>query len=200
MTPGIASSRAELSCPLLSFHHIFCLPEPSLTLALLFLSALLFSFVQSNSSLHLSVCFLLTLRLLSLTRRPPLSSPHSPLVHPLPSSSHFSLCHVLRRRLRPILFFLAFNLLFYNYMSSMTDQQRLVLQGEKKGAEIQFTKSLYAQQASLTIGIPAVRGIGNPALCALSSLQSSPVAPQTLIMLHVHIQYPCCRYTVYVDI
>lgn len=32
---------------------------------------------------------------------------------------------------------------------------------------MELTTSLDAQQASLTTGIPAVRGIGNPALCAL---------------------------------
>lgn len=53
----------------------------------------------------------------------------------------------------------------------MTDQQRLVLQ-EK--AEIHLKKSLYVQQVSFTTVIPAVRGIGNPALCALSPSQGSP--------------------------
>lgn len=54
----------------------------------------------------------------------------------------------------------------------MTDQQRLVLQ-EK--AEIHLPKPLYVLQVSFTTGIPAVCGIGNPALCALSSLQSSQI-------------------------
>lgn len=42
-----------------------------------------------------------------------------------------------------------------------------------------------------------MRGIGNPALCALSSLQSSPTAPRTQILYHV--QYPCWRYMVFQD-
>lgn len=70
------------------------------------------------------------------------------------------------------LFFLTFNLLLNNYLSSMADDQRLVLQ-EK--SEIHLPKPLYVQQVSFTTGIPAVCGIGNPALHALSSLQSSPI-------------------------
>lgn len=54
----------------------------------------------------------------------------------------------------------------------MTEQLRLGLQ-EK--AEIHLTKSLYMEQVSFTAGTPAVCGIGNPALCALSSLQSSVI-------------------------
>lgn len=42
----------------------------------------------------------------------------------------------------------------------------------------------HSQQA-----FPAVRGIGNPALCALSSLQSSTATPHTWI-LPVHVQHP----------
>lgn len=186
MTPGIASRRAELSSPLLPPH---LLPPGAVSH---FGSAVSVSpaFIQSNPSLHLSPCFLLALQLLSLT---PISVILSFILCPrcltFPSVSlALTRLSLFGQPLSPNLFFLTFNLLLDNYLSSMTDQQRLVSQ-EK--AEIHLTKSLYVQQVSFTTGFPAVRGIGNPALCALSSLQSSP----TWISPHVHVQYPCWRYT-----
>lgn len=181
MTPGIASSMAELSSPLLPAH---LLPPRALSH---FGSAVSVSTALSRlfSQIHLSISLCASYQLhsfyLSLAL-PPLSSSQrsssalvvslfpSPCVSPsLPSLSFSSL-------FRPISFFLTFNLLLNNYLSSMTDRQRLVLQ-EK--AEFHLTKSLYVHQVSFTTGIPAVRGIGNPALCALSSLQSSTATPHT---------------------
>lgn len=61
----------------------------------------------------------------------------------------------------------------------MTDQQRLVLQ-EK--AAIHLTKPLYVQQVSLTKGPPAVRGIANPALCALFFIIKPSIRTRTVTM------------------
>lgn len=122
----------QRSWAVLSF-HLFCLRGHYLPFARLSAPALLLSFTLSNPSHHLSPCLLKGLQLLS---RSALAVIFSHL------SSHSSLCHIsLSPGFLPNLFFLAFNLLHNNYLSSTTDGQTLVLQVK---VEICQAKSLCA--------------------------------------------------------
>lgn len=146
MTPGIASRRAEL--PLLPPHLL--LPGAvshfgsAVSARRVFLVYSVKSISPSLSELPIrspaSFC------LLQSERKKWVKNEVSavcllchPLILPLPLPSHFSFCRVASS---PNLFFLTSNLSLSNYLSSMTDQQRLALQ---ENAEIHLTKSLYVQ-------------------------------------------------------
>jgi len=130
MTPGIASSRAELSSPLLP-PHLFTPRVVSHFGSAVFVS-LRFTFIPSNPSFHISFCFLLA-QLIFLSFVCILSVSHFLNIHLLPSTFHFFFSHIssslsslsFTTLFNPYLLF--YNLLLSNYLSSMTDLQKLVL-------------------------------------------------------------------------
>lgn len=129
MTPGIASSRAELSPPLLPPHLLPPWAVSHFGSAVSVSTAFLICSVKFISP---SFCMLPMSSTASVSHSSALSlipsfSPRSPSAF----VGSLFLLPCLAPASSSNLFFLAFNLLFYNYMSSMTDQQRLVLQEKK---------------------------------------------------------------------
>lgn len=134
MTPGIASSRAELSAPLLPPHF---LPPRAVSHFSTAVSASPALLVYSVKSISPSLSVLPIRSTASFSRLPTFSAILSVSFHSSSALTVFTLPSAVRlaltsfsffcQSLPPNLFFLTFNLFLSNYSTSMADQQRLVL-------------------------------------------------------------------------